>query len=106
MNTDYEKGYKQFAKMVGEDNMEALVSRFRSVCPDFEEEVYQLIKNMNYELGLMAHSCGASNARELRRHHAQLINEVGIPEPIEKSFPSAQVNPEHVISSDALVESP
>ena len=28
MSTDYEKGYKQFAEMVGEDNIESLVSRF------------------------------------------------------------------------------
>lgn len=66
------------------------------------ERVYQLVKNMNYELGVIAHSCGASNARELRRHHAQLINERGIPEPIEKSFPAAQVSPEYVIASDTV----
>ena len=43
MNTDYEKGYKQFAQMVGEDHIEALVSRFRSVCPDFEKEVVSFL---------------------------------------------------------------
>ncbi len=43
MSTDYEKGYKQFAEMVGEDNIEALVSRFRSVCPDFEKEVITVL---------------------------------------------------------------
>jgi 4-carboxymuconolactone decarboxylase len=43
MNTDYERGYKQFTKMVGEENIESLVSRFRSVCPDFEKEVVTVL---------------------------------------------------------------
>ncbi len=43
MNDDYEKGYKQFAEMVGADNIESLVSRFRSVCPDFEKEVITVL---------------------------------------------------------------
>jgi len=43
MNLDYERGYKQFAKMVGEENIESLVARFRSVCPDFEEEVITVL---------------------------------------------------------------
>ena len=43
MNADYEKGYKQFSEMVGEENMAGLVSRFRSVCPDFETEVISVL---------------------------------------------------------------
>ena len=43
MNDDYEKGYRQFSKMVGEENMEKLISRFRSVCPDFEREVVSVV---------------------------------------------------------------
>ena len=43
MNEDYEKGYRQFAKMVGEENIEELVSRFRLVCPDFEREVVSIV---------------------------------------------------------------
>ena len=43
MLTDYEKGYKQFSDMVGEENMKALISRFRSVCPDFETEVISVL---------------------------------------------------------------
>lgn len=43
MDTDYEKGYEQFARMVGEENIEALVARFRSVCPDFEKEVVSVL---------------------------------------------------------------
>ena len=40
---DYEKGYAQFARMVGEDKIEALVDRFKSVCPDFEKEVVSVV---------------------------------------------------------------
>jgi hypothetical protein len=29
--------------MVGEENIEALAARFRSVCPDFEEEVITVL---------------------------------------------------------------
>ena len=43
MSTDYDNGYRQFAKMVGEENIESLVSRFRSVCPDFEKEVISVV---------------------------------------------------------------
>jgi 4-carboxymuconolactone decarboxylase len=43
MDHDYEKGYKQFAAMVGEENIELLVSRFRAVCPDFEKEVIAVL---------------------------------------------------------------
>ncbi|MFN8440527.1 MAG: carboxymuconolactone decarboxylase family protein [Caldilineaceae bacterium] len=43
MESDYEKGYKQFAAMVGEENIEALVARFRAVCPDFGTEVITVV---------------------------------------------------------------
>ena len=43
MASDYDTGYKQFAQMVGEENIDALVSRFRSVCPDFEHEVVSVV---------------------------------------------------------------
>jgi len=43
LQTDYEKGYAQFARMVGEENMDALAERFRAVCPDFEHEVISVV---------------------------------------------------------------
>lgn len=43
MSTDYEKGYQQFAEMIGAENIEALVQRFGSVCPDFEKEVVAVV---------------------------------------------------------------
>ena len=43
MSSDYEKGYAQFARMVGEENIEQLASRFKAVCPDFEREVVSVV---------------------------------------------------------------
>ncbi|MBX3000644.1 MAG: carboxymuconolactone decarboxylase family protein [Caldilineaceae bacterium] len=41
--TDYERGLAQFTEMVGEDRIEALLARFRAVCPDFETEVVSVV---------------------------------------------------------------
>ena len=41
--TDYERGFEQFRKMVGDDRIDALVERFRSVCPDFATEVVSVV---------------------------------------------------------------
>ncbi len=43
MPSDYENGYAQFARMVGEENMERLIGRFKAVCPDFETEVVSVV---------------------------------------------------------------
>ncbi len=43
MSSDYERGYAQFARMVGEENIEQLTSRFKAVCPDFETEVVSVV---------------------------------------------------------------
>ena len=40
---DYERGFEQFRQMVGDDRIEDLVSRFRSICPDFEREVISIV---------------------------------------------------------------
>ena len=43
MSSDYERGFAQFARMVGEDNIERLTARFKAVCPDFETEVVSVV---------------------------------------------------------------
>jgi 4-carboxymuconolactone decarboxylase len=40
---DYQRGLEQFRSMVGDDRIDALVERFRSVCPDFEREVVSVV---------------------------------------------------------------
>ena len=40
---DYERGLEQLRKMVGDDRIDALIDRFKSVCPDFEKEVVSVV---------------------------------------------------------------
>ena len=40
---DYQRGFEQFRAMVGDHRIDALVERFRSVCPDFEREVVSVV---------------------------------------------------------------
>ena len=40
---DYDRGLTQFRQMVGGDRIDALIERFRSVCPDFETEVVTVV---------------------------------------------------------------
>jgi glutamate synthase domain-containing protein 2 len=49
---------------------------------DKAERVYQLAKNMAYEVGVIAHSCGVTQPRALRRYHAQIIDHEGLPRPM------------------------
>lgn len=57
-------------------------------------------KTMLKELDTIAHSCGVSNARGLCRSHAHIINDMGLPEAMEKQFPEPMVKSEFVIASD------
>ena len=41
--SDYQRGYQQFEKMVGPDQMENLTKRFGAVFPDFEKEVVSVV---------------------------------------------------------------
>jgi len=43
MSDDYRKGYAQFVQMIGEENIDRLISRLRAVCPDFETEVISVV---------------------------------------------------------------
>jgi 4-carboxymuconolactone decarboxylase len=43
VSSDYEAGYAQFARMVGEENIEQLAARFKAVYPDFEREVFSVV---------------------------------------------------------------
>ena len=40
---DYQKGREQFRQMVGDDQIDALINRFKSICPDFEKEVVSVV---------------------------------------------------------------
>ena len=40
---DYKRGLEQFRKMVGDEHIDALIERFKAVCPDFEQEVGSVV---------------------------------------------------------------
>ena len=54
---------------------------------DKSERVYQFAKNMMYDVGTIAHSCGVNEPRKLTRDHTQIINEQGIPVEMQQVFP-------------------
>lgn len=97
MNTDYEKGYRQFAQMVGEENIDSLVSRFRSVCPDFEKEVITVLGGRIWSRGTIdlktrslcsicvLAALGRNNALKLNYRMA-LRNGAEVPEIFEAIF--------------------
>ena len=44
-------------------------------------------KNMVKEVGMIAHSCGVREPRQLRRHHARVVTENGLSIPLNKLHP-------------------
>ena len=44
-------------------------------------------KNMNYEVGIIAHACGVREPRELRRFHARVVMANGLSVPLNELHP-------------------
>ena len=57
------------------------------VVQDKAERVMYYCKNMNYEVGVIAHSCGVPEPRRLRRYHARVVDQAGISIPLDKLHP-------------------
>ncbi len=51
--------------------------------------VSNYIKNMTYEVGLIAHSCGVRSPREFTRHHARIVQENGKSVMLADIYPDA-----------------
>ena len=68
---------------------------------DKAERVSNFARNMHYEVGILAHSCGVREPRQLTREHAHLINAAGSPVSMAEVFPDATTRPEYVIATDA-----
>jgi glutamate synthase domain-containing protein 2 len=52
-------------------------------------------RNMMHEVEVIAHSCGVPAPTLLRRCHAQMINEMGLPEPMSEVFPPVETLPQY-----------
>ena len=78
MNSDSEKGYAQFAQMVGEENIEQLTERFKAVCPDFETDDVSVVGGRIWTRGgidLKTRSlCSISILAALGRNNALKLN--------------------------------
>ena len=55
---------------------------------DKSVRVANFVKNMNYEVGVLAHSCGVKEPRELKRYHARMVVEDGKSKPLDEIYPS------------------
>lgn len=69
---------------------------------DKSERVYNFANKMMYDVGMLAHSCGVAEARQLGREHMQIINEQGIPMSVQEVFPIHKSLPEY---ADVVVPS-
>lgn len=76
--TDYERGFEQFRKMVGDDRIDALLERFKAVYPDFEIEVVSVVGGRIWTrpgLDLKSRSlCSICTLAALGRNNALRLN--------------------------------
>jgi glutamate synthase domain-containing protein 2 len=61
------------------------------VVTDKSVKVANYAKNVMHEVGIIAHSCGVDDPRELDRSHCRIVGDDGISVPLEKLFPYPQV---------------
>ena len=69
---------------------------------DKAERVASYINNMTYEVGILAHSCGVKEPRELKRHHARIVTENGKSIPLDELYPEIKKEGINTISTDNI----
>ena len=57
------------------------------VVEDKAERVKQYAHWMNYEVNVLAHSCGLGNAREFKREHVRIVQSPGVSFPVDVTHP-------------------
>ncbi len=62
------------------------------VAKNKSERVAYYAKNMMYAVGVIAHSCGVKEPRELSIHHARIVTDNGLSVPISKLYDRASRN--------------
>ena len=58
--------------------------------PTKAQRVADYVKNMNYEVGVIAHACGVRHPGELRRFHARVVQMNGMTRSLDELFPAYQ----------------
>jgi glutamate synthase domain-containing protein 2 len=66
---------------------------------DKAQRVKNYARNLQHEVEVIAHSCGVTEPRLLRRHHAQMISERGIPQALSHVYPDTAAKAEYQSSS-------
>jgi glutamate synthase domain-containing protein 2 len=61
--------------------------------------VMHYAKNMVYEVGMIAHSCGVKEPRQLRRYHARIVMGNGLSKPLDELHPDVESKPVAKISA-------
>ncbi len=56
------------------------------------ERVASYVKNMKYEVGIIAHSCGVKEPRGLKRFHARMVTADGKSVPLDELYPEVEVS--------------
>ncbi len=54
--------------------------------PDKAVRVKQYVENMRHSVGVIAHSCGVHEPRQLRRFHARMVTENGQSKPLDEIY--------------------
>jgi glutamate synthase domain-containing protein 2 len=57
---------------------------------DKAERVAHYVTNLTHEVGVIAHSCGVHEPRELRRFHARIVQEGGHSVPLDELYPDVK----------------
>ncbi|MEQ8953009.1 MAG: FMN-binding glutamate synthase family protein, partial [Gammaproteobacteria bacterium] len=47
-------------------------------------------RNMEHDVGVIAHSCGVASPRQLKRFHARRVTEQGYSIPLDQLYPDVQ----------------
>jgi glutamate synthase domain-containing protein 2 len=59
----------------------------RGLVPEQKSErVANYVKNMNYEVGVIAHACGVKEPRQLQRKHARKVGDDGVSIPLSEIY--------------------
>ncbi len=75
------------------------VKRQRGLVSELKSErVKNYVENLLHEVGVIAHSCGVREPRQLRRMHARMVTEDGRSIPLDELYPEVErrVNPEGI----------
>jgi glutamate synthase domain-containing protein 2 len=57
------------------------------VIEDKAERVYYYSKNLDKEIGIIAHSCGVREPRQLKRFHCRVVQDDGRSVPLNELYP-------------------